>query len=95
MTMTNELSNICSIFAGGFCEEGIECIVEICTMDGHSKIVKVVAGNPGSDHTPESLAVNISRILDVKLEDMTIKFFQVCGGIAGKPLADMLVQKNK
>lgn len=98
LTITNnaglELSNICSMFAGGFCEEGVECIVYISTTSGQNTTVKVVVGNPG-DNTPESLAINISRIIDVKLEDMSIKFFQICGGLDGKPLADMIAQKIK
>ena len=89
-----ELTNVCSIFAGGFCEGGTECIVYISTISGHNTTVKVTAGDPG-EHTPDSLAVNISRILDVKLEDMSIKFFQMCGGLDGKPLAEMIAQKNK
>lgn len=84
----SDIQSLCSAFAGGFSENGSECVVEIHSRDGSCKeLHKVVAKAPTAAEDPETLLEAVCRCISVKNADVVVNVFQLCGGIDGQKLA--------
>lgn len=89
-----DIKDLCSKFAGGFSEEGSECVVCIYTKTQgplSPQLFKVVSKAPTKDEDPETLLMGVCAWCDTKLDEVVVNVFQLCGGIDGKKLADSKV----
>ena len=85
----SDIKSLCSAFAGGFSEDGCECVVEISSRDQSlMQLHKVVAAPPTAAQDPEALVKSVCECCGVDTKYVVVKVFQLCGGIDGQKLTD-------
>lgn len=84
-----DIKTTCAGFAGGFSQEGSECVVCIYTPEPSSpQLFKVMSRAPTPDEDPETLLARVSSWCGQNPENVVVNVFQLCGGIDGAKLAD-------
>lgn len=84
-----DIRELCAAFAGGFSQEGSDCVVCIyATGTPSPQLFKVVARAPTADEDPETLLAGVSAWCNKSTEDVLVNVFQLCGGVDGQKLAE-------
>ena len=79
------LNNICSNIAGGVIEDECDCVISIQTTSTH-KLVRVKALAPPEGSGTVELMNDLSRWMNVPVNDIKVTFFSCFGGIDGSKI---------
>ena len=84
----SDLEQLCAGLAGGFSQEGSDCVVCIDSPETpQNQLVKVVARPPLPLEDPEALLNGICTASDSDPAKVVVTVFQLCGGIDGRKMA--------
>ncbi|CAM9701278.1 unnamed protein product [Ectocarpus sp. 6 AP-2014] len=82
-----DMNDLCAAFAGGFSQEGSDCVVGICSVNGRpQQLIKVVSRIPGPNEDPETLLAGVSALCGDRPRDIVVNVFQLCGGVDGSKM---------
>lgn len=86
-TSMGDMKDLCSAFAGGFSQEGADCVVGIYSASGkRQQLFKVVSRAPARNEDPETLLAGVSALCGDRPHDIVVNVFQLCGGVDGSKM---------
>ena len=84
----SDITDLCSAFAGGFSQEGSNCVVGIYSTTGNkTQLFEVEARALAATEDPETLLNRLCAWSNEKAKDTVVRVYQLCGGIDGKKMA--------